>query len=108
MGSHSHTMVIPSQSFLDQSSTSDNHYKLETKKTDVLYDGDETLCISVVLYSHASAAQHTIQCLREWGICHCNTVSHDLALLIIGHHKQQVARFGDGNIIIATLVNTFW
>lgn len=108
MGSHSHTTAIPSQAFLDQSSDSDNHYKLERKITDVSYGDDETLCVNLVLYSHASAGQHTIQCLREWGICHCNTVSRDLALLIIGHHKQQVARFGDGNIVIATLVNTFW
>lgn len=49
MRSHSHTMAIPSQAFLDQCSDSDNHYKLERKITDVSYGGDGTFCINLVL-----------------------------------------------------------
>ena len=46
----------------------------------------------------------TFKGLSHWGVGHCNTVSQDLTLLVIGHHKQQVTGLGNGHIVIATLV----
>lgn len=48
--------------------------------------------------------QRTFNSLSDWGVGHCNTVPWDLALLVVGHHKQQVTRLADSHVVIATLV----
>ena len=86
--------------------------KIETgrkQKTDKHLLIRRSLAVSWFLLTHYhTTRQQTIECLRERSICHCDTIPCDLALLIVGHHKQQVAGFGDCDVIIAALVDTFW
>lgn len=59
-------------------------------------------------FSCSTIKPQTFECLTERSVCHCNAVAGDLALLVVGHHKQQVAGFGNGYVIIAALINAFW
>lgn len=107
MGSHSRTMAHPSPASLGQSSDSNTGHRLERQTNITLIQW--LLVVSwFLLTRYHTTGQQTIECLRERGICHCHTVPGNLTLLIVGHHKQQVAGFSDGNVIIAALVNTFW
>lgn len=78
--------------------------KKEKKKEAFLHGGRRRFFCRFAKHKNG---RRTIQCLRQRGVCHGDAVSHDLALLVIRHHKHQVARLGDGHVIIAALVDAF-